>query len=112
MFDPVYKKTSVLKQHYNLQALLELESSASSDEAVRERIASLPPEVSEVQLLSKLEGNSPTKVFCTTLIYNENVFCTTGYKINYDASLLFYLFFLNKMLFHDFHVTLTYSNKE
>lgn len=38
------------------QALLELESSASSDEAVRERIASLPPEVSEVQLLSKLEG--------------------------------------------------------
>ncbi|CAH0729945.1 unnamed protein product, partial [Brenthis ino] len=36
-------------------ALLELESSASSDEAVRERIASLPPEVSEVQLLSKLE---------------------------------------------------------
>lgn len=39
-----------------LQALLELDASASSDEAVRERIASLPPEVSEVQLLSKLEG--------------------------------------------------------
>ncbi|XP_073946930.1 regulation of nuclear pre-mRNA domain-containing protein 1B [Choristoneura fumiferana] len=38
-----------------IRALLELESSASSDEAVRERIASLPPEVSEVQLLSKLE---------------------------------------------------------
>lgn len=38
-----------------IKALLELESSASSDEAVRERIASLPPEVSEVQLLSKLE---------------------------------------------------------
>ncbi|KPJ08036.1 Regulation of nuclear pre-mRNA domain-containing protein 1B [Papilio machaon] len=37
-----------------IKALLELESSASSDEAVRERIASLPPEVSEVQLLSKL----------------------------------------------------------
>lgn len=35
---------------------MDLESSASSDEAVRERIASLPPEVSEVQLLSKLEG--------------------------------------------------------
>lgn len=35
---------------------MELEASASSDEAVRERIASLPPEVSEVQLLSKLEG--------------------------------------------------------
>lgn len=39
-----------------IKALLELEASASSDEAVRERIASLPPEVSEVQLLSKLEG--------------------------------------------------------
>ncbi|KAM3966159.1 LOW QUALITY PROTEIN: regulation of nuclear pre-mRNA domain-containing protein 1B [Aphomia sociella] len=38
-----------------IKALLELETSASSDEAVRERIASLPPEVSEVQLLSKLE---------------------------------------------------------
>ncbi|XP_072947114.1 regulation of nuclear pre-mRNA domain-containing protein 1B [Epargyreus clarus] len=38
-----------------VKALLDLESSASSDEAVRERIASLPPEVSEVQLLSKLE---------------------------------------------------------
>lgn len=44
------------------QALLELESSASSDEAVRERIASLPPEVSEIQLLSKLEGKPI--VFC------------------------------------------------
>ncbi|CAH0693999.1 unnamed protein product [Spodoptera exigua] len=38
-----------------IKAILELEASASSDEAVRERIASLPPEVSEVQLLSKLE---------------------------------------------------------
>ncbi|KAJ2943654.1 hypothetical protein O0L34_g16766 [Tuta absoluta] len=40
-----------------IKALLELETSASSDEDVRKRIASLPPEVSEVQLLSKLEGN-------------------------------------------------------
>lgn len=38
-----------------IKALMELESSASSDEEVRERIASLPPEVSELQLLSKLE---------------------------------------------------------
>ncbi|CAG9089277.1 unnamed protein product [Plutella xylostella] len=38
-----------------IKALQELESSASSDEAVRERIASLPPEVSEIQLLSKLQ---------------------------------------------------------
>uniref|UniRef100_U5EYY9 Putative regulator of nuclear mrna n=1 Tax=Corethrella appendiculata TaxID=1370023 RepID=U5EYY9_9DIPT len=32
-----------------------LENSASSDAVVRERIANLPPEVSEIQLLSKLE---------------------------------------------------------
>lgn len=38
------------------QALLDLEHSASSDEAVRERIASLPPEVSEISLLTKLQG--------------------------------------------------------
>ncbi|CAK1544946.1 unnamed protein product [Leptosia nina] len=38
-----------------IKALLELEASASSDEAVREKIASLPPEVSEVQLLSNLQ---------------------------------------------------------
>lgn len=38
-----------------IKALLDLESSASGDEAVRERIASLPPEVSEVHLLSNLE---------------------------------------------------------
>ncbi|XP_071451292.1 regulation of nuclear pre-mRNA domain-containing protein 1B [Hetaerina americana] len=38
-----------------IKALLDLENSASSDAVVRERIASLPPEVSEVSLLSKLE---------------------------------------------------------
>ncbi|XP_063244707.1 regulation of nuclear pre-mRNA domain-containing protein 1B [Bacillus rossius redtenbacheri] len=37
-----------------VKALLDLESSASSDAAVRERIAKLPPEVSEVSLLSNL----------------------------------------------------------
>ncbi|KAG8230346.1 hypothetical protein J437_LFUL000617 [Ladona fulva] len=41
-----------------IKALLDLESSASSDAVVRERIASLPPEVSEVSLLSKLEDKS------------------------------------------------------
>ncbi|XP_077290732.1 regulation of nuclear pre-mRNA domain-containing protein 1B [Arctopsyche grandis] len=39
-----------------IKALLELENSASSDAAVRERIASLPPEVSEVSLLTKLDN--------------------------------------------------------
>lgn len=34
---------------------MNLENSASSDANIRERIASLPPEVSEIALLSKLE---------------------------------------------------------
>lgn len=51
-----------------LQALLELEHSASSDEAVRERIASLPPEVSEVSLLTKLEGKMPPVYEMLTII--------------------------------------------
>ncbi|KAK9502466.1 hypothetical protein O3M35_011242 [Rhynocoris fuscipes] len=38
-----------------IKALLELENSASVDVAVREKISKLPPEVSEVKLLSKLE---------------------------------------------------------
>lgn len=36
--------------------LQELENSASSDAAVREKIASLPPEVSDINLLARLEG--------------------------------------------------------
>lgn len=38
-----------------IKALLNLENSASSDANIRERIANLPPEVSEIALLSKLE---------------------------------------------------------
>lgn len=38
-----------------IKALLDLENSASSDAVVRERIANLPPEVSEISLLTKLE---------------------------------------------------------
>ncbi|XP_055309371.1 regulation of nuclear pre-mRNA domain-containing protein 1B [Sitodiplosis mosellana] len=38
-----------------IKALLSLENSASSDANIRERIANLPPEVSEIALLSKLE---------------------------------------------------------
>lgn len=38
-----------------IRALTDLENSASSDAVVREQIANLPPEVSEVAMLSKLE---------------------------------------------------------
>ena len=39
-----------------IKVLIDLENSASSDAAVRERIAALPPEVSDVALLDKLTG--------------------------------------------------------
>lgn len=39
-----------------IKALQELENSASSDAVIREGIANLPPAVSEITLLSKLEG--------------------------------------------------------
>lgn len=68
--------------------MLELESSASSDEAVRERIASLPPEVSEVQLLSKLEGNWYIEIlsYCA-LIHRTIVEYVPHYIKNYNKYL-------------------------
>lgn len=39
-----------------MKYLQDLENSASVDVAVREKISKLPPDVSEVKLLSKLEG--------------------------------------------------------
>lgn len=45
-----------------IRAIQELESNtASADEVVRERIAQLPSDVSEVGLLSKIEGNIVVK---------------------------------------------------
>ncbi|XP_015603025.1 regulation of nuclear pre-mRNA domain-containing protein 1B [Cephus cinctus] len=41
-----------------VKALMDLENTASSDAGVRERIASLPPEVSEVSLLANLADRS------------------------------------------------------
>jgi regulator of Ty1 transposition protein 103 len=38
------------------KALLDLENSASSDAAVREKIAAFPPEVSDVTLIEKVTG--------------------------------------------------------
>lgn len=57
-----------------IKAMVDLENSASSDAVVRERIANLPPEVSEVAMLTKLED----KVAATKLAaqvsseYSEN----------------------------------------
>ncbi len=47
-----------------IKALEELENSASSDAAVRERIAALPPEVSDVTLLDTLKGEQQRQCTC------------------------------------------------
>lgn len=58
-----------------IKALIDLENSASSDAVVRERIANLPPEVSEVSLLSKLEDKEQAaKLASQVNIFSGNLF--------------------------------------
>ncbi|KAK7077044.1 Regulation of nuclear pre-mRNA domain-containing protein 1A [Halocaridina rubra] len=47
-----------------IEALQELESAATSDALVREKIANLPDEVSDVSLLSKLQDTNEGRVLC------------------------------------------------
>ncbi|KAJ0178152.1 hypothetical protein K1T71_005975 [Dendrolimus kikuchii] len=68
-----------------IKALLELESSASSDEAVRQRIASLPTEVSEVQLLSKLEDRE--SALSLSAIVNSAVDLLAEYNLRLSEEL-------------------------
>ena len=42
-----------------IQALNDMDNSASSDAVVREKIAKLPPEVQDVSLLDKIQGWYP-----------------------------------------------------
>ena len=50
-----------------MKALQDLETSASSDAAVRERIAALPPAVSDVNLLSQITGMSTPHAYSITV---------------------------------------------
>ncbi|XP_055910127.1 regulation of nuclear pre-mRNA domain-containing protein 1B [Eupeodes corollae] len=54
-----------------IKALMEIENSASSDAIVRERIANLPPEISEITCLAKLEDKDAAKALATQV--NEAV---------------------------------------
>ncbi|XP_054286875.1 regulation of nuclear pre-mRNA domain-containing protein 1B isoform X1 [Macrosteles quadrilineatus] len=65
-----------------IKALQDLETSASSDAVVREKIASLPPEVSEVNLLSKLEDKAAAERLAKQV--NEAV----GLMAEYNTRLL------------------------
>ncbi|XP_039284135.1 regulation of nuclear pre-mRNA domain-containing protein 1B [Nilaparvata lugens] len=61
-----------------IKALVDLENSASSDAAVRERIASLPPEVSEINLLTKLDDKAAAERL--SIEVNEAVALLTDYN--------------------------------
>ncbi|KAK7792284.1 hypothetical protein R5R35_013313 [Gryllus longicercus] len=61
-----------------IKALLDLENSASSDAAIRERIANLPPEVSEINLLNKLEDKAAADKLAVQV--NEAVQLLTEYN--------------------------------
>lgn len=57
-----------------IKALLSLENSASSDANIRERIASLPPEVSEISLLAKLEDKEAAAKLAVQVRSNKITF--------------------------------------
>ena len=46
-----------------MQRLSDLENSASCDASVRERIAALPPEVSDISVLDKIQGKLINRFF-------------------------------------------------
>lgn len=90
-----------------IKALLSLENSASSDANIRERIANLPPEVSEIALLSKLEDKEAAaklivqvRIFllCVKCCYYMNfVFLyLLFFSVNFSVRKEF--FFLNKII--------------
>ena len=59
IFNDLKRKTGYcIQTEMLIKALEDLEHSASSDAAVRERIAALPPEVSDASLLGKLSGKN------------------------------------------------------
>lgn len=66
-----------------IKALLSLENSASSDANIREQIANLPPEVSEIALLSKLEDKeSAAKLIVQVNKMDNKIFYTQYCKLD------------------------------
>ncbi|XP_067613258.1 regulation of nuclear pre-mRNA domain-containing protein 1B [Eurosta solidaginis] len=62
-----------------IKALVNIENSASSDAVVRERIANLPPEISEIGCLNKLEDKDAAKALAKQV--NEAVQLLNEYNI-------------------------------
>lgn len=68
-----------------IKALIDLENSASSDAVVRERIAKLPPDVSEVAMLAKLEDKESALKLATQV--NEAVLILHDYNARLCAEM-------------------------
>ncbi|XP_039964719.1 regulation of nuclear pre-mRNA domain-containing protein 1B [Bactrocera tryoni] len=68
-----------------IKALANIENSASSDAVVRERIANLPPEISEISCLSKLEDKDAAKALAKQV--NEAVQLLNEYNTRLAAEM-------------------------
>ncbi|XP_011180569.1 regulation of nuclear pre-mRNA domain-containing protein 1B [Zeugodacus cucurbitae] len=68
-----------------IKALTNIENSASSDAVVRERIANLPPEISEISCLSKLEDKDAAKALAKQV--NEAVQLLNEYNTRLAAEM-------------------------
>lgn len=62
-----------------IKALTSIENSASSDALVRERIAKLPPEISEISCITKLEDKDKAKVLAkqVRLPFLSSTYCSS-----------------------------------
>ncbi|KAH8272395.1 hypothetical protein KR018_007695 [Drosophila ironensis] len=68
-----------------MKALNNIENSASSDAVVRERIAKLPPEISEISCISKLEDKDKAKALANQV--NEAVDLLNDYNARLAAEM-------------------------
>ncbi|KAH8278226.1 hypothetical protein KR044_002923 [Drosophila immigrans] len=68
-----------------IKALTSIENSASSDALVRERIAKLPPEISEISCITKLEDKEKAKVLARQV--NEAVDLLNDYNARLSAEM-------------------------
>ncbi|XP_030570639.1 regulation of nuclear pre-mRNA domain-containing protein 1B [Drosophila novamexicana] len=68
-----------------IKALTSIENSASSDALVRERIAKLPPEISEISCITKLEDKDKAKVLAKQV--NEAVDLLNEYNARLSAEM-------------------------
>ena len=65
-----------------MQRLSDLENSASCDASVRERIAALPPEVSDISVLDKIQGKLINRFFFHFIFFKNSKSHDKGNELN------------------------------